>query len=102
MMTKTGAEWKQERWSVGMRKKCTHNGGFRWDRFPLALAFAERLRSGNAVSQQGTGGPGNCGADLLGGGTAEIFSADISREDEVEALFDAAESRLGFLGGAGE
>ena len=33
-----------------------------------------------------------------GGGTAEIFSADISREDEVEALFDAAESRLGFLG----
>lgn len=32
------------------------------------------------------------------GGTAEVFGADVSREAEVEALFDAAEAKLGFLG----
>ncbi len=31
------------------------------------------------------------------GGSAQVFQADVSREDQVEAMFQAAESRFGFL-----
>lgn len=65
----------------------------------LALAFAER-GYGVAMQYHSREQAARETAERIcsGGGTAEIFSADISREDEVEALFDAAESRLGFLG----
>lgn len=33
----------------------------------------------------------------FGGGSAEVFQGDISREEDVEAMFSAAESRFGFL-----
>ena len=65
----------------------------------LALAFAER-GYGVAMQYHSREQAARETAERIcsGGGTAEIFIADISREDEVEALFDAAESRLGFLG----
>lgn len=63
-----------------------------------ALAFAERgygvalhYRSGEASARK------TAGEILSRGGNAAVFQAELSREAEVEAMFDRAEKQLGFL-----
>lgn len=57
--------------------------------FPVAINYAGNAAAAEAVVH----------AVTAGGGRAQAFQADVSREEEVESLFREAEAALGPLGG---
>lgn len=65
----------------------------------VALAFAERGYGTALHCYENESAAREIAAQIqFRGGSAEVFRADISNEEEVKAMFQAAEARFGFIG----